>query len=134
MNRFTDIKDLVVGQKFIISKSMFAQINNVIWEGDLMKKRIIGLALLSALLIGVTVHAKSLENGELVYHGGQTNKIVYSDIRDAKPNNYIKWKVHASVKVGGNTYRSGWKDDEAYVEAARVWYANESSYYDYFRR
>lgn len=70
-------------------------------------------------------------NGDLSWYGGQTNKIVYSDIsrKAGRVNNYM---VRASVKVGGNTYTSGWKSNYAYKDAARKWYANESYYYDFY--
>lgn len=92
------------------------------------------LAISLFLLSSVIANALDLEGGELVYHGGQTNKIVYSEIQDKIPNNNKYWSVYSSVKVGGNTYSSGWKNDYAYKEADRVWYANESSWYDYKRR
>ena len=40
--------------------------------------------------------------------------------------------VKATVKVGNNTYTSGYKKNYAKKEAKRVWYANEKSYYDYY--
>lgn len=82
----------------------------------------------------ILAYALDLEGGELVYHGGQTKEIIYSEIQDKITDNDKYWSVYASVKVGGNTYNSGWQNDYAYKEADRVWYANESSYYDYKAR
>lgn len=78
--------------------------------------------------------AQNVANGELKFHGGQTDTIVYSEIVDAKPNNSKKYMVHASVKVCTEIYRSGWKKDYAYKSADREWYCNESAYYDYYQR
>lgn len=36
--------------------------------------------------------------------------------------------VKATVKVGGDTYTSGFKSNYAYKDAKRVWWANETSY------
>ena len=42
------------------------------------------------------------------------------------------YMVKATVKVGGDTYTSGFKSNYAYKDAKRVWWANETSYYDYY--
>ena len=42
------------------------------------------------------------------------------------------YMVKATVKVGGDTYTSGFKSNYAYKDAKRVWLANETSYYDYY--
>lgn len=98
------------------------------------KITVLAFAVVIACASCIVAGAKNVENGELIFTGGQTSSVVYSDIRDAKPNNSKKYKVIAKVKVGGNTYNSGWKNDRAYKEAKRHWYTNESSYYDYYLR
>lgn len=77
---------------------------------------------------------KECRKRRINFTGGQTSGVVYSDIRDAKPNNSKKYKVIAKVKVGGNTYTGGWKNNRAYKEAKRHGYTNESSYYDCYLR
>ena len=42
------------------------------------------------------------------------------------------YMVKATVKVGGDTYTSGFKSNYAYKDAKSVWWANETSYYDYY--
>ena len=99
-----------------------------------IKKTLVTAVMVTMLGIPCIVSAASVEKGELNFTGGQTNKVVYSDIRDAKPKNKKYYKVIAKVKVGGNTYNSGWKDDQAYIEHARHWYTNEHAYYDCYER
>lgn len=101
--------------------------------------KVIGKIAASALAVGIlatpiAAYAANVAGGELIFTGGQTSNVVYSDIRDAKPQNAKKYKVLAIVKVGGNKYTSGWKNDKAYVEHGRHWYTNETSHYDYYRR
>lgn len=97
-------------------------------------KKTLATTLTILACVSTAVYATDVADGELIFKGGQTSEVVYSDIRDAKPNNDKYYKVWAAVKVGSNTYNSGWQDDEAYKEADRVWYANESSWYDYYER
>lgn len=85
-------------------------------------------------VIPTVVSAKEVANGELIYKGGQTSSYVYSDIRDAKPSNSNKYMTWAAVKVCSSTYSSGWKEDKAYKQKDRVFYCNESSHYDYYKR
>lgn len=99
-----------------------------------IKKKLFVITTMALMAIPTIAFAKDLEGGELNWHGGQTDKIVYSDIRDVNTSNNKRYMVHASVKVGGEITRSGWQEDSAYAEADRVWYANESSYYDYYKR
>lgn len=40
--------------------------------------------------------------------------------------------VLSAVKTGGDTYTSGFKSNYAYKDARRVWWADETSYYDYY--
>lgn len=82
-------------------------------------------------LTAIGVSAYSIAGGDLDYSGGQTNKIVYSEV--SRRQNVRNYNVKATVKVGGNTYTSGWKRNYAYKSADRKWYANETSYYDYYR-
>lgn len=101
---------------------------------EIRKFAALALAIMVVYATCIVASAKNVENGELIFTGGQTSSVVYSDIRDAKPKNNKKYKVMAKVKVGGNTYISGWKNDKAYKQAERHWYTNESSYYDYYLR
>lgn len=80
------------------------------------------------------------DGGALYYSGGQNDNYVFSSIKDRKNEIYgyygddgKNYAVVATVKVGSTTYTSGWKIAEAYKSANRVWYANESSHYDYKR-
>lgn len=75
----------------------------------------------------------SIANGELRFYGGQTDKIVFSEIsRTAKGERAgHNYNVKAIVKVGGQKYTSGWKLNYAYIDKDRVWYADETSHYDY---
>ncbi len=97
-----------------------------------LKTKIIGLVV-AAMMVGtpLTAFAIDLAGGDLYYNGGQTDTIVYSEIgrKVGVSRNYM---VKATVKVGGNTYTSGYKSNYAYKSANRVWYANETSYYDYY--
>lgn len=78
----------------------------------------------------LTAWAIDVAGGDLYYNGGQTDTIVYSEIgrKAGISRNYM---VKATVKVGGDTYTSGFKSNYAYKDAKRVWWANETSYYDY---
>ena len=79
----------------------------------------------------LTAWAIDVAGGDLYYNGGQTDTIVYSEIgRTAGISR--KYMVKATVKVGGDTYTSGFKSNYAYKDAKRVWWANETSYYDYY--
>jgi hypothetical protein len=105
-------------------------------NGMKKKSRIfVTLLTLAMFIIPVgIVSATSVAGGELIYKGGQTDTKVYSDIRDAKPDNAKKYNVWAAVKVCSSTYNSGWQPDKAYKSADRTWYCNETSYYDYYQR
>lgn len=92
------------------------------------------LAILMFLIPVSVVSATSVAGGELVYKGGQTDTYVYSDIRDAITTNSNRYMVWAAVKVCSSTYSSGWQADKAYKQQARVWYCDESSHYDYYKR
>lgn len=97
-----------------------------------MRSMVVSLVMALALVaVPITAFAADIAGGDLYYNGGQTNKIVYSEIgrKEGVERNYM---VKATVKVGGNTYTSGYKSNYAYQEADRVWYANETSYYDYY--
>lgn len=78
------------------------------------------------------------EGGALRFDGGQSDTRVYSDIKDNKNNlegsgqdDGKNYGVLAIVKVGSTSYDSGWKIAQASTAADRVWYANESSSYDF---
>lgn len=84
----------------------------------------------------VTANAAAIKGGALNFTGGQTDNYVYSDISDAKTG-YVGtkddgqyWNVKAIVKVGGNTYTTGFKQGKAYISKKRHWYANEKSGYE----
>lgn len=100
----------------------------------LLKKIVLSTLTVGMLIAPMAVYAANVANGELIFTGGQTSQVVYSDIRDAKPSNSNYYKVLAIVKVGGNKYTSGWKNDQAYVQHERHWYTNETSHYDYYLR
>ncbi|SDA28222.1 hypothetical protein SAMN02910447_01941 [Ruminococcus sp. YE71] len=98
------------------------------------KKKIaatLGAVMLSTSLLTVSASARSIADGDLDYSGGQTDSYVYSEV--SRRQNVRDYMVKATVKVGGNTYTSGWKKNYAYKQADRKWYANETSYYDYYR-
>ena len=89
----------------------------------LSKSKVVGAPL--------TAWAIDVAGGDLYYNGGQTDTIVYPEIgrKAGISRNYM---VKATVKVGGDTYTSGFKSNYAYKDAKRVWWANETSYYDYY--
>jgi len=99
------------------------------------KKRIsTTVAALTLSVSSVTVlsaFAKELADGDLDWWGGQTDKIVYSEIA-RKVGKVHEYMCRASVKVGGNTYSADWELNHSYKDAKRKWYANESYYYDYY--
>ena len=90
-------------------------------------------SLAAVMVVGapLTTWAIDVAGGDLYYNGGQTDTIVYSEIgrKAGISRNYM---VKATVKVGGDTYTSGFKSNYAYKDAKRVWWANETSYYDYY--
>lgn len=106
----------------------YVRLNKVI------KKISISILTIVVFIMPITAFAANVAKGELIFTGGQTSKVVYSDIRDAKPTNANKYKVLSIVKVGGEKYTSGWKNDQAYVQHARHWYTNETAHYDYNKR
>lgn len=79
----------------------------------------------------------SVNNGALKYNGGQSSTKVYSEIWDNMTSyrgtveDNVNYGVIATVKVGSNTYTSQWRVGYAYKDADRVWYANETSHYNY---
>jgi hypothetical protein len=77
-------------------------------------------------------------DGALMYNGGQNSSVFYSEIYDHKVpsngnNDGLYWNVKASVKVGSNTYSSGFKAKQAYKEANRSFWSNETSYWDAYQ-
>lgn len=103
-----------------------------------MKKKLIsGILAVSVIAVSsiTAFAAQSVKNGALIFNGGQTSDKVFSEIYDEKtPENGnddgLAWTVKASVKVGSKTYTSGFTPKYAYTEADRVWYANETSWWD----
>ena len=92
-----------------------------------MKKKLFSIVALSLFAVPVVAQAASVAGGDLYFYGWQDDKKVYSEI-----GNNSKYMVRASVKVGSSTYTSGYKSAYAYKSANRVWYTNESSWYDYY--
>lgn len=97
-------------------------------------------ALVLVALSVITANAAPIKGGALNYDGGQNDSKVYSDISDAKTG-YVGtkddekyWNVKAIVKVGGNTYTSGFRQGKAYKSAWRHWYTNETSGYETQKR
>lgn len=97
-------------------------------------KSILCLALICLSFPFVAQAAKyELVNG-IIYDGGQNDCCVWSKIWDSKAfalDDAKYYAVLAKVKVGDTVYSSGWKIGEAVKKADRVWYANETSAYDY---
>lgn len=103
-------------------------------KGGLSNERTKVVGLVAAVMVvgaPLTAWAIDVAGGDLYYNGGQTDTIVYSEIgrKAGISRNYM---VKATVKVGGDTYTSGFKSNYAYKDAKRVWWANETSYYDYY--
>lgn len=96
-----------------------------------MKKRLFSVVLVALLAIPVVAQATVIQigGGILYFQGWQDDTKIHAKIGDNA--NYM---VKASVKVGLNTYTSGFKVTSAYKSADRKWYANESSWYDYYAR
>ena len=82
-----------------------------------LRTKVVGLVA-AVMVVGapLTAWAIDVAGGDLYYNGGQTDTIVYSEIG----------------RKGGDTYTSGFKSNYAYKDAKRVWWANETSYYDYY--
>lgn len=101
-------------------------------ESKELRTKVVGLVA-AVMVVGapLTAWAIDVAGGDLYYNGGQTDTIVYSEIgrKAGISRNYM---VKATVKVGGDTYTSGFKSNYAYKDAKRVWWANETSYYDYY--
>lgn len=101
-------------------------------ESKEVENKVVGLVA-AVMVVGapLTAWAIDVAGGDLYYNGGQTDTIVYSEIgrKAGISRNYM---VKATVKVGGDTYTSGFKSNYAYKDAKRVWWANETSYYDYY--
>lgn len=101
-------------------------------ESKEVRTKVVGLVA-AVMVVGapLTAWAIDVAGGDLYYNGGQTDTIVYSEIgrKAGVSRNYM---VKATVKVGGDTYTSGFKSNYAYKDAKRVWWANETSYYDYY--
>ncbi len=97
-----------------------------------LRTKVIGLVA-TVMVVGtpLTAWAINIAGGDLYYNGGQTDTVVYSEIgrKAGISRNYM---VKATVKVGGDTYTSGFKSNYAYKEAKRVWWANETSHYEYY--
>ena len=91
-----------------------------------LRTKVVGLVA-AVMVVGapLTAWAIDVAGGDLYYNGGQTDTIVYSEIgrKAGISRNYM---VKATVKVGGDTYTSGFKSNYAYKDAKRVWWANET--------
>lgn len=87
-----------------------------------------------ALVFPLTVQAAvSIADGNLLYDGGQTDTRVYSKIW-ATSKGTGKYMVQAIVKRGSSTYSTPFILNKASISVERVWYANETSGYDYYRK
>lgn len=90
---------------------------------------------LSLLMFTSVVHAgTNLENGRIYFNGYQTDTQIVSEIYDTNLSDGFNYKMEAIVYVGNNRHGSGWQNDYAYISESRVWYANETSHYQYARR
>lgn len=86
-----------------------------------MKKKICTVLTLG-MLLGITTLAQAgtINNDKLYFQGGQTSSIVYSEIYDnmcaerSTTEDYEYFNVKASVKLGGDTYTSGFCQGYAY--------------------
>lgn len=91
-----------------------------------LRTKVVGLVA-AVMVVGapLTAWAIDVAGGDLYYNGGQTDTIVYSEIgrKAGISRNYM---VKATVKVGGDTYTSGFKSNYAYKDAKRVWWAKLS--------
>ena len=106
--------------------------------GEMRKLKVSILVLIMALSIpAIAFAAVDVNSGALKYNGGQSSSKVYSEIWDnmtsfrGTTEDRVNYGVIASVKVGSNTYTSKWRIGYATKSASRVWYANESSHYNY---
>lgn len=72
-----------------------------------LRTKVVGLVA-AVMVVGapLTAWAIDVAGGDLYYNGGQTDTIVYSEIgrKAGISRNYM---VKATVKVGGDTYTSG---------------------------
>lgn len=79
-----------------------------------LRTKVVGLVA-AVMVVGapLTAWAIDVAGGDLYYNGGQTDTIVYSEIgrKAGISRNYM---VKATVKVGGDTYTSGFKSNYAY--------------------
>lgn len=90
--------------------------------------------LTAALALPLAAHAAtSIADGNLIYDGGQTDTHVYSKIF-ATSKGEGKYMVQAIVKRGSSTYSTKFLPDRAEKKVERVWYANETSGYDYYKK
>lgn len=82
-----------------------------------LRTKVVGLVA-AVMVVGapLTAWAIDVAGGDLYYNGGQTDTIVYSEIgrKAGISRNYM---VKATVKVGGDTYTSGFKSNYAYKDA-----------------
>ena len=110
------------------SKKEKGGLSNERMRAKKLRTKVVGLVA-AVMVVGapLTAWAIDVAGGDLYYNGGQTDTIVYSEIgrKAGISRNYM---VKATVKVGGDTYTSGFKSNYAYKDAKRVWWANETSY------
>ncbi len=93
------------------------------------------ISILSLVMFNAVIYAGvSLEGGKVYFNGYQTDKKIVSEIYDTNTGDNYRYKMEAIVYVGNTRYGSGWRNDYAYRSANRVWYANETSRYQYARR
>lgn len=105
-----------------------------------IKGMIIAMCIMLIIPLVAGAAGVGVNGGRLYFNGGQTGTKVYSEIYDSltsergtvEDDEY--YNVIAYVKVGSTEYNSKWRQGYAYKSANRVWYANESSYYNYESR
>lgn len=101
-----------------------------------LKKSLVGIGIIVAsLFVTTTAEAyRTLSNGQLFFNGYQTNSHVVSEIGDTNYRDRNWFSVEAIVYVGNKRFGSDWRYNYAKVSANRVWYANETSRYNFVRR
>ena len=90
-----------------------------------LRTKVVGLVA-AVMVVGapLTAWAIDVAGGDLYYNGGQTDTIVYSEIgrKAGISRNYM---VKATVKVGGDTYTSGFKSNYVILCQEKVQIKND---------
>lgn len=106
-------------------------------------KKVKSILCLAIIFLSIPIVAQAAysisypDNGAIAFEGGQGDTLVSSHIWDHQAwyhrDDLKNYAVVAKVKVGSTVYSSGWKIGEAFKNANRVWYANETAHYEYQR-